>query len=300
MPNKNIPKTAKAIKYSDSDFHFTEKHSKQFYNNGFIVIDNVFNIDEIATLKDVVDTELEKNAPINKLSWPLHKLEAAKNDSIKKLACDPRLVNITKSLIGDNIQLQHSKFAIKPPGQNKGTVNWHQDFAFFPHTNDSLIAVTVALTEATIENGAMIMIQGSHRQGLLNHQHSDGKFAEECLNEPILNEENLYNLIKLAPGSIAIHHCLTVHCSHDNYTNLPRYMLVFEYRAGDAYQLADGIWEDTGIQISGEKSEKIRLGGRFLKKDKNNNMLIKLPRSERYGEDYPFGHAYNQLGKLAK
>lgn len=277
-----------------------------FNENGYVVINDVLTSDEVNRYKIVVDDELDlinkqiNNRKDNNLEWPLHKLEAAKNTDILKLACSHTIINLIKPLLGNDIQLQHSKFAIKAPGKDLGTIDWHQDFAFFPHTNDSLVAVSVALCDITISNGGMTMIRGSHLHGLLSHYDDSGKFIERCNDELIYQCGSKHDALVMPAGSIAIHHCLTVHSSSDNLTNKPRYMLVFQYRASDAYQLADGVWTDTGVQVSGKYTGKVRIGGKFLQRNKiNNDIELTLPKSLRYGTSYPYGDAYHQIGNLA-
>ena len=40
-----------------------------------------------------------------------------------------------------------------------------------------------------------------------------------------------------------------LHSSGPNPSGRPRRGAVFQYRADDAFQLADGVWKDTGIMI---------------------------------------------------
>jgi ectoine hydroxylase-related dioxygenase (phytanoyl-CoA dioxygenase family) len=40
-------------------------------------------------------------------------------------------------------------------------VEWHQDFAFHPHTNDDVFALGIYFDDATLDNGCMLMIPGS-------------------------------------------------------------------------------------------------------------------------------------------
>ena len=291
---------ASAIPIKLEDSKLTSKSINQFFEDGFLVIDDVFSKDEAENLKNMADIEINKAQKLGELDWPLHRLCATRSTQFRNLCSDKRLIEILKPIVGENIQLQHSKFAIKQPGEEKGIINWHQDFAFFPHTNDSLVAIAISLNDVTPENGGMVMIKGSHKEGLLNHRYADGTFAEKCLDEKILTEKERFHWVCPKQGSISIHHCLTAHCSNDNLTSDTRYMVVFEYRASDAYQLADGIWDDTGLQVNGKSVENIRIGGRFLKKSSDDSIILPLPRSDRYGSEFPFGHAYNQVGKLGK
>ena len=89
-------------------------------------------------------------------------------------------------------------------------------------------------------------------------------------------------------GGISIHHCLALHSSPVNLSGRPRRGVVFQYCADDAYQLADGVWADTGLLIYGEKRGQVR----------RDAGLLRLPRFRRY-PGHPFGHAWNQEGELA-
>ena len=55
--------------------------------------------------------------------------------------------------------------------------------------------------------------------------------------------------VKPKACGISIHHCLALHSSGPNPSGAPRRGIVFQYRADDAFQLADGVWKDTGIMI---------------------------------------------------
>ena len=55
-------------------------------------------------------------------------------------------------------------------------IEWHQDWAFYPHTNDDLAAVGVMFDDMEIENGPLMIIPGSHRGPIFDH-HADGVFC---------------------------------------------------------------------------------------------------------------------------
>ena len=51
-------------------------------------------------------------------------------------------------------------------------VEWHQDWAFYPHTNDSLLAFGLMLEDVNLENGPLQVIPGSHKGPVLSHHHN--------------------------------------------------------------------------------------------------------------------------------
>ena len=55
-----------------------------------------------------------------------------------------------------------NKINIKAP-EYGAAVEWHQDWAFYPHTNDDLLAIGVALDDCEEENGPLMVIPGSHK-----------------------------------------------------------------------------------------------------------------------------------------
>jgi len=269
----------------------TNEQRQSFWKDAYLVIDNIFPPTDVALLREACDspavtTEWKKRDHENKT---VHLLEiTAKHPIFMELAKSPRILNRITPLIGPNIQLQHSKLATKPPVKGKGPFAWHQDFAYFPHTNTDLVAVMVLLDDATPENGCMQVVRGSHKLGLLNHMQG-GLFTGMCQESQYW--ENELRLAQVTPkvGGISIHHCLALHSSPANLSGRPRRGVVFQYRADDAYQLADGVWADTGLLICGEKREQVRCDAG----------LICLPKSSRY-QGYPFGHAWNQEGELAQ
>lgn len=58
----------------------------------------------------------------------------------QKLMRHPRLVAILQDLLGASVRLHGSKINLKAPRYGS-PVEWHQDWAFYPHTNDDLLAV---------------------------------------------------------------------------------------------------------------------------------------------------------------
>ncbi|MBW7460529.1 phytanoyl-CoA dioxygenase family protein, partial [Paenibacillus sepulcri] len=203
-----------------------------------------------------------------------------------KLAKHPAIIAKIQPLLGPDIQLQHSKLATKPPIKGIGEFPWHQDYAFYPHTNTDLLSVMVMLDDATPDNGCMQMVKGSNKFGILNHE-KNGRFVSECQESSYWQRPCEVVYITPKTGGISIHHSLTLHGSDANLSGRPRRGLVFSYRADDSYQLADAIFDDTGLLISGSRRGVVRcdIG------------LVTLPDR---GGDSPYGTSWNQIGGFAK
>jgi hypothetical protein len=115
-------------------------------------------------------------------------------------------------------------------------VEWHQDWAFYPHTNDDLAAVGVMMDDMGLENGPLMIIPGAHKGPILDH-HFDGKFCGAM--DPARREVDYAAAVPLTgrAGSITIHHVRAVHGSAPNLSNKERRLLLFQFRAADAWPL---------------------------------------------------------------
>ena len=193
----------------------TDAEIQTFSDEGYLVIDAVFPPEDVEALKAACESpevvnEWKKRDYSNRT---VHLLEiTVKHPIFMELAKSQRILKRITPLIGADIQLQHSKLATKPPAKGKGPVAWHQDFAFFPHTNTDLVAVMVMLDDAICENGCMQVVVGSHKLGVLNHI-EEGLFNGRCQESYLWEDTRRIAHVTPKAGGISIHHCLTLHGS---------------------------------------------------------------------------------------
>ena len=115
-------------------------------------------------------------------------------------------------------------------------MEWHQDWAFYPHTNDDLCAVGVMMDDCAIENGPLLCVPGSHK-GPVHDHHADGVFCGAI--DPGAVDVDFSKAVPCTgpAGSISIHHARTIHGSAVNTSTRSRRLLLFQYRAADAWPL---------------------------------------------------------------
>lgn len=155
----------------------------------------------------------------------------------RELAHSPRLVAILKKLLGPSgVRLHGSKINLKAPHYGS-PVEWHQDWAFYPHTNDDLLAVGVMLDDVSIENGPLMVIPQSHKGPVFDHHGQDGFFCGAI--DPKRNDVDYSTKVALTgrAGSMSFHHVRLVHGSAQNVSSKPRRLLLYEYAAADAWPL---------------------------------------------------------------
>ena len=126
-------------------------------------------------------------------------------------------------------------------------VEWRQDYAFYPHSNDDILAIGVIIDDMEQENGPLMVYPGSHKGPVYDH-HVDGIFAGAILpEENELNPQDAVSLMGPA-GSISIHHGRMVHGSALNTSDRARRILFFEMMAADAFPLMGSMTRWDGIE----------------------------------------------------
>ena len=153
----------------------------------------------------------------------------------QQLMRHPRLMAILQDLLGAAIRLHSSKINLKSPRYGS-PVEWHQDWAFYPHTNDDLLAVGVMLDDCTSDNGPLLVVPGSHRGPVFDH-HAGGYFCGAI--DPAAIRDEIARAVPLTgrAGSMSFHHVRLVHGSAQNVSSLPRTLLLYEYGAADAWPI---------------------------------------------------------------
>jgi hypothetical protein len=153
------------------------------------------------------------------------------------VALESPIPDIVTELIGPSINFHHSKLNLK--GSRIGApVEVHQDAAFYPHSNDDVLAVGLLLDDATEENGALAVLPGSHRGLIHTHFDAQGAFVGCMRREDIERlDRSRAPLLTLPAGSIHIHHYRLVHWSAPNTSTGERRLLINAYSAADAVSL---------------------------------------------------------------
>jgi phytanoyl-CoA hydroxylase len=151
-------------------------------------------------------------------------------------------MDLVSQLIGPDLRMDHTKLNIKP-ARGGEPVEWHQDWAFYPHTNDDILEVGVMIEDCTMENGPLLMIPGSHRGPVFDH-HYDGYFAGAI--DPAAAGLDIREAVPITgkAGSITMHHVRLVHGSRDNLSDRDRPLLLFGYVAADAWPLRSDWFHD--------------------------------------------------------
>lgn len=139
------------------------------------------------------------------------------------------ILDYVEDLLGPNFILWGSNFFIKEP-RSLSTVGWHQDAYYWPLDPHESLTVWLAFDDSTAANGAMTVIPGSHKAGLLKHvraSETDSVLMLEC--ERGQFREDLAVQATLQAGQVSIHDDKLVHGSPGNPSPFRRAGLTIRY-----------------------------------------------------------------------
>src|SRR3954468_12916444 len=249
----------------------TEAQIAEYNEIGAIVVPDVLTPAEVRTLSDVTDGFVQRARGLTAHDeiYDLedsHTPEAPRVRRIKAahlhdpayaaLTRHPKIIAVLQALWGPDIRFDTAKLNMKCAGFG-APVEWHQDWAFYPHTNDSLAAVGVMFDDMAIENGPLMIIPGSHKGPTFDH-HANGVFCGAM--DPSNHDVDYGKAIPLLgkAGSITVHHVRAVHGSAPNVSDRDRRLLLFQFRAADAWPLLGfrgGIEAYDALMAAGEPQE---------------------------------------------
>ena len=147
----------------------------------------------------------------------------------------PKIRGVMNGLIGENALSMQNMALVKPPffGSEKP---WHQDDAYFAVAPPSAVCgVWIALDEAGIDNGCMVVLPGWHARGALKHHHaSSPTHATDCTILPDRLNFSQAIPVPLSPGGALFFSGLLPHQTPFNTSPQRRRALQFHYRAADS------------------------------------------------------------------
>lgn len=241
-----------------------------FYrDNGYLLVEQAVSAERLALLRRVTYDLIERARDVAE-SDEVYDLDEGHSPAEPRLTriklphkrhpvfwetlTSPRITAVLRDLLGPDVLLQTSKLNTKAPGGG-AAVEWHQDWAFYPHTNDDLLALGLMLEDVDAANGPLMVIPGSHKGPILSHHNADGVFCGAIdPGDPLFARERAVTLTGRA-GDMTVHHARTLHGSAPNRSDRARLILFYECTAADAWPLLgagsyihrlgqQAIWDD--------------------------------------------------------
>ncbi len=229
---------------------------RQYRDEGYTIIRNVFSAQEIATIA-AASEEVYQKGQFLKNSWRHQNLYfevftdkgigtttrqvqwvAWCNEVLAEVRIDQRYLEILEPLIGDNLKQLGNQIHWKRPGARMVGFRYHQDARFrtppeaFRALNDSFVQTGLAIDPHHIENGALKVFPGSHKLGYLGLSEDGYLMAggpeADTLAKANLDPSKVVDVV-MQPGDVTLWHPLTVHGSGPNISDIDRRIYINGY-----------------------------------------------------------------------
>lgn len=209
----------------------TQKQVRDYHDNGFLILEDALTHQEIEALRTETvaicrgqrgelngakgDHQQDDDDQVMKqylcIHFP-HKVSPLMLDALKH----PNITNALAQVISPDVKCMQSMLFIKAAG--KPGQAWHQDEYYIPTRDRSLSGAWIAMDNATVENGCLWVIPGSHKHGILWPQHSHDDHRFDCAGEaggyPYTDDDAISVPVKL--GSVVVFNGYLLHRSLPN------------------------------------------------------------------------------------
>ncbi len=146
-------------------------------------------------------------------------------------ALDTKTLDLVEAILGPNLELFGNGQSLYKEPVGGHPKKLHQDAAYFEHRYEGPLAILNYVVPTDLKNGALHVIPGSHRLGVVKHVDT---FSHLGLSEEQWPWEIATPIIG-GPGDSIFFHVNTIHGSKENYSDRPRPVFINRYRRVDDY-----------------------------------------------------------------
>ena len=220
----------------------TEQQVQQFDEQGFVLVECLFDAATIATVRDEIDRFEVKSeeflqtmpdgtmfiATAGQITFTIHLV--AQSSIARQFAQHPGLVDVCHDLIGPDVRLYWDQAVYKKQEPTR-EFPWHQDNGYAFVEPQEYLTCWVPLTDATVDNGCPWVMPGMHRGGTLVHHTTPVGF--QCL----FDSDGAVP-VEAPVGSAVVFSSLTPHRTGPNITEAVRKSYILQY-APDGAEVID-------------------------------------------------------------
>ena len=235
-------------------YKLSKEQIEFFEENGYLGGVKMLDEHQIVQLRKELAEIADPKHPGHELFYEFHSNESTNPDTIlfhalgawritegfHDVLWNPRFLVAASQLLGNRtVRFWHDQLFWKPPKKG-GVVAWHQDYSYWTRTKPvAHLTCWCSLDDATVENGCLQYVPGSHRWGLLDKPNLAGDLLGimDYLNEDQKKEFKPVH-VEVKAGEAIFHHSLTLHGSGENKSNQARRAFVIN-------AFADGVRSDS-------------------------------------------------------
>lgn len=137
------------------------------------------------------------------------------------------IVDVVEALLGPDIDCFQSQFIFKNPGVIGQP--WHQDSYYFRFDRQPQVGVWLALSRATLDNGCLWVLPGSHTGPIHAHVPDRRPAANRAYTEIVDQDDSARQPALMEPGDVLFFHSYLMHMSTDNVADERRAAMVYHY-----------------------------------------------------------------------
>lgn len=227
----------------------TDAQVDAYMNDGFLIVDDVVTPDEISELCADMITILRGGYDCQGFeAAPEHLTDREVMESfsgivqphyispvVLRYVKHAKICGMLSQLVGahvpfwdGSIKCMQSMVFVKPPGFPGQA--WHQDELYIPTRDRSLCGAWVALDDATVENGCLYVVPGSHRPGYLYPQRQHERPGEwDWAPESYTFDDSAAVPAEVKAGGAVFFNGYILHGSFKNRSQIYRRALVNHY-----------------------------------------------------------------------
>ncbi len=219
---------------------FTQGQIGRFRKWGYAVVPDMFTRREVRAMRGELDRfkregllrnvatdgdgQTHSQARINLQICPI----TPKSAFYRALHFHPKVIALVGQLIGSPFVFYLDQIFLKPGKQGIGT-DWHQDNAYFKVSDPTKgVGMWVALHDATIANGTLHIVPGSHRE---NYAHGRDPNSDHHIHCAVSEERALP--IELPAGGAVFFNFGIAHSTRANTTDRERAGLALHFLNAD-------------------------------------------------------------------
>ena len=225
----------------------SEAEVDRYHENGYVIPEYRLPEETLQDIRADYDRLLKRHPEFRDYCPMLLRYDL----SFLNYARDPNILDMVAQVIGPDIILWNSSFFAKPAVNGKKTP-WHQDGEYWPLRPLATCTVWLAIDEATVENGCVKFIPGSHKRKELR-PHRTNKDPNFTLHQELLESE--YDDDKAVPleleaGQMSLHDVYLLHGSETNDSGKPRRGMTMRFMPGTSVfdrEKAKQLSRDLGV-----------------------------------------------------
>jgi hypothetical protein len=222
-----------------SDQPFTNAELAQYARDGYLLVRQLYNPQEMQTLLSFArqDPSLMASAYGRKDATGQETKLALWNHPTEDLyglfSRSPRLVDRAEQLLGDEVYHWHTKMMLKEPYVG-GAWEWHQDYGYWYHNgclSPDLVSCLIAVDRANRENGCLQVLKGSHLLGRIDHGKTGDQSGADLERVEVALKRHELIYVECEPGDVLFFHSNLLHRSDQNRSPNSRWSLICCYNA---------------------------------------------------------------------